>query len=216
MATKKCPFCAEEIQAEAVVCKHCNRDIAPARTATPARPAAPARKRNYGVLLGGAALLFVAVAGDVLGAPSRGMALLSLVGFLVSWAGWVQALPGGLILRVAVGLLAASIMLGVAAGFMTPPTAAPRPAGRATAPAAAAPRPAARTGITMAKFNQISEGMTYEQVVAIVGEPGELMSSSDLAGIKTVAYSWKNRNGSNMLAMFQNGAMVQKSQFGLP
>jgi hypothetical protein len=29
-------------------------------------------------------------------------------------------------------------------------------------------------------------------------------------------YSWKNRNGSNMNAMFQDGELVTKAQFGLP
>ena len=69
---------------------------------------------------------------------------------------------------------------------------------------------------TRAEFDQISNGMTYQGVVGIIGAPGELLSSSDLVGIKTVMYSWANANGSNVNAMFQNDALVQKAQFGLP
>ena len=69
--------------------------------------------------------------------------------------------------------------------------------------------------VTMAEFNQIQTGMSYEQVVKIIGAPGEEMSRVDLAGYLTIMYGWNNPNGSNMNAMFQNGFLISKAQFGL-
>jgi hypothetical protein len=43
--------------------------------------------------------------------------------------------------------------------------------------------------VTKAEFDQVREGMTYEQVTSIIGASGDLLSSSDLVGIKTVMYS---------------------------
>ncbi|RAL21426.1 DUF3862 domain-containing protein [Thermoflavimicrobium daqui] len=69
--------------------------------------------------------------------------------------------------------------------------------------------------VTMEKFKQIKSGMSYEEVVKIIGFEGTEMSSNELAGIKTVMYSWQNDDGSNMNAMFQNNKLNSKAQFGL-
>jgi hypothetical protein len=57
--------------------------------------------------------------------------------------------------------------------------------------------------------------MSYQEVVAIIGEPGKEMSSSNVAGYHTVMYGWNAWTGAGMNAMFQNGKLVTKAQFGL-
>jgi hypothetical protein len=68
---------------------------------------------------------------------------------------------------------------------------------------------------TLAKFNRIEDGMTYEQVKAIMGVGGEHVSHVGVAGTTADAVAWKNQDGSNMLVTFSNGRVAGKAQFGL-
>lgn len=69
--------------------------------------------------------------------------------------------------------------------------------------------------VTKAEYDQLAEGMSYEQVITIIGKSGKELSRSDLGDISTVMYSWANSDGSNMNAIFQNGSLVNKAQMGL-
>ena len=73
----------------------------------------------------------------------------------------------------------------------------------------------AQYNLTMAKYKQIQSGMSYSEVSKIIGTPGEELSSSSIANIYTVMYSWINPDGSNMNALFQNGSLASKAQYGL-
>ena len=72
-----------------------------------------------------------------------------------------------------------------------------------------------RTTVTAAEYRQLTTGMTYDQAFEVVGFHGEELSHNEIAGISTVMVQWANRDGGNMNAMFQNGRLIQKAQFGL-
>lgn len=69
--------------------------------------------------------------------------------------------------------------------------------------------------VTAAKYEQLRPGMSYDQAAKIMGSAGEELSSTQMAGYQTTMVAWKNWDGSNMNATFQNGKLVSKSQFGL-
>ena len=76
-------------------------------------------------------------------------------------------------------------------------------------------------GVTMVNYSRLKTGMTYAQVVKILGKEGIELSSGDIAGIHTAMYQWYGHGisgsvlGANMNAMFQDGRLVTKAQFGL-
>lgn len=62
--------------------------------------------------------------------------------------------------------------------------------------------------VTRAQYEHIREGMTYQEVVEVLGAEGREVTSSEMAGITTVMYEWSNGDASSMNAMFQNGQLV--------
>ena len=71
--------------------------------------------------------------------------------------------------------------------------------------------------VTLAQYQQLREGMTYEEVVRIMGPPREEMASSNVAGMRTTTYVWTGSGprGANMNVVFENGRLFMKAQFGL-
>lgn len=74
--------------------------------------------------------------------------------------------------------------------------------------------------MTKDKFDQIKNGMTYEEVVAIVGGEGNLLSEVGAEGeeLYTVMYEWEGASfASNANVTFQGSPAVveMKAQFGL-
>lgn len=71
-------------------------------------------------------------------------------------------------------------------------------------------------GLTEEKYNAIETGMTYAEVVSIIGEDGINISESEFAGIKTVMYEWKSAESwGNANITFQDGKVINKAQFGV-
>jgi hypothetical protein len=70
-------------------------------------------------------------------------------------------------------------------------------------------------GVTMAGYSALHSGMSYEKAVAILGSPGQEISSNDLMGIHTAMYMWQSDSGANMNAMFQRDRLISKTQLGL-
>jgi hypothetical protein len=70
-------------------------------------------------------------------------------------------------------------------------------------------------------YTQIREGMTYPEIVAIIGEEGEKTTSVRLddkkptPGASETTYTWRNPDGSKFVATFIDGKLAKKTLVGL-
>lgn len=70
--------------------------------------------------------------------------------------------------------------------------------------------------ITLDKFNQIQNGMSYEEVKEIVGSAGTVISDTQVEGYNMIIYSWYGKDGiSNANFNFENDKLINKTQIGL-
>lgn len=71
--------------------------------------------------------------------------------------------------------------------------------------------------LTYDNYVSIRDGMTYSQVVNVLGgKSGVLDTSSSYGGYTLAYYTWKNRSGTKCIVVgFENGKVCAKSQYGL-
>ena len=69
--------------------------------------------------------------------------------------------------------------------------------------------------ITLEKFNQIDNGMSYDEVVEIIGSEGTVLTSIDLNG-EITTYEWYAKEAlSYATVTFEDGIVTSKMQIGL-
>lgn len=72
-----------------------------------------------------------------------------------------------------------------------------------------------KPGLTMEKYRQIKNGMTYKEVVAILGSEGKVLSDSSGGGTRYATYQWSGDNFEMIVLSFQNDKLNSKTQVGL-
>ncbi len=69
--------------------------------------------------------------------------------------------------------------------------------------------------VTLANYERVRAGMTYDEVAAIFGGPGVRTAQLELAGERLEFYTWKDTAAGQATVVFKNGRVTEKNQHGL-
>lgn len=64
-------------------------------------------------------------------------------------------------------------------------------------------------------YNKIQKGMSFNEVVEILGEDYEVSSSASYGDYNSNCYVWQGFGGANITIIFLNGKVFSKAQAGL-
>lgn len=71
------------------------------------------------------------------------------------------------------------------------------------------------SNLTLGKFKQIKDGMSYKEVVEIIGSEGIETASSGKGKYKVMTYQWKDDNFKFIYCVFMGDKMTSKTQANL-
>jgi hypothetical protein len=114
----------------------------------------------------------------------------------------------------AIGLAVGSIAVLVVAANVFAPTP-PTPHSPPVLESTTAPAPSSLSLVNYANYLRLTNGMTYDEVVTMLGPPHVEIGRQKFAGDTTTSYAWHPWPGTALLAMFTDGRLVQKMQFRL-
>lgn len=69
--------------------------------------------------------------------------------------------------------------------------------------------------VSLAEYEQVQTGMSYQEVVKIVGREGMTGSGPVGGGPNAVDFEWSNQDGSMMQCVFEHNKLVRKTQQAL-
>jgi len=101
-------------------------------------------------------------------------------------------------------------------GKRPPPTSTPLgPLGTTPTPATTSSPTSSGGDLTKEQFSRIKNGMSYKQVVEIIGSEGEEISMSEVGRYKVASYKWAGPGYQMIFGVFTNDKLTSKSQANL-